>query len=405
MCGDGHDRAGAVAHEHIVGDPDGNALAVDRIDGERAGEDPGFLFVEFGAVEVALRGDSGAVIFDSFLLLAGGDRRNQRMLGRENHVGRAEKRVGPGGENLDPGAGFFLAEFHGRAFAAADPISLEKLDALGPVEAVEFFNQTVGEGRDAQHPLAERAALDGKSSHLALAIHDLLVRKHGAELRTPIHRHLGDIREAHRVRIGACVARNRLGFFRSGIEPRIVKLQENPLRPTEVAGVGRADFAVPIVAEADRLELATEVVDVAGGGDARVLAGFDGELLGGQAEGIPAHRVQDIEAPHPVEARENIRRGVALDMADMEAVAARVGEHVENVELRLGRVEALVTRVFGAEGTALDPLLLPLGFELREGKLLALRRHRKKREAYAGTTRPCKSIRGARLDPERPQAR
>ena len=31
--GHGHDRAGAVADQHVVGDPDRNRLAVDRIDG------------------------------------------------------------------------------------------------------------------------------------------------------------------------------------------------------------------------------------------------------------------------------------------------------------------------------------------------------------------------------------
>ena len=149
MGGDGHDRAGAVAHEDIVGDPDGDALAVDGIDGVRAGEDAGFFFVEFGAVEVALRGDGDAVFFDGLFLLCRGDLGNERMLGREDHVSRAEKRVRPGGENLDLGVGFFLAEFHRGSLAATDPVSLKKLDALRPVEPVESFDEAIGEGRDA----------------------------------------------------------------------------------------------------------------------------------------------------------------------------------------------------------------------------------------------------------------
>ena len=39
----GHDRAGAVAHQYVVGDEDGNFFAADRVDGERAGEDAGLL--------------------------------------------------------------------------------------------------------------------------------------------------------------------------------------------------------------------------------------------------------------------------------------------------------------------------------------------------------------------------
>ena len=43
--GHGHDRAGAVAHQHVVGDPDRDALAVDRVDGVGAGEDAGLFLV------------------------------------------------------------------------------------------------------------------------------------------------------------------------------------------------------------------------------------------------------------------------------------------------------------------------------------------------------------------------
>ena len=57
----GHDRAGAVAGENVVGNPDRNLLAVDGIDGVGAGEDAGFFLGQFGAFEVALLGDLGLV--------------------------------------------------------------------------------------------------------------------------------------------------------------------------------------------------------------------------------------------------------------------------------------------------------------------------------------------------------
>ena len=50
----GHDRAGAVAEQHVVRDPDRDALAVHRIDRKGAGEDAGLFLGEFGALEVAL---------------------------------------------------------------------------------------------------------------------------------------------------------------------------------------------------------------------------------------------------------------------------------------------------------------------------------------------------------------
>ncbi len=62
-------------------------------------------------------------------------------------------------------------------------------------------------------------------------------------------------------------------------------------------------------------------------------AGVDGVLLGGQSERIPAHRVQHVEAAHPLVTAINVRGRVAFGMADVEAGAAGVGEHIEDVEL------------------------------------------------------------------------
>ena len=66
-------------------------------------------------------------------------------------------------------------------------------------------------------------------------------------------------------------------------------LQENPLCPAEVIGIGGGKFAVPVVAEAEHFQLTTESVDVFVGGDARVRSRFHRMLFGGQSECIPAH--------------------------------------------------------------------------------------------------------------------
>ena len=41
VCRDGHDRAGAVGADDVVGDEDGDLVAVDRVDRERAERDAG----------------------------------------------------------------------------------------------------------------------------------------------------------------------------------------------------------------------------------------------------------------------------------------------------------------------------------------------------------------------------
>ena len=64
MCGNGHDRSGAVAHENVVGDPNRDFLAVDGIDGQSTGKNAAFVFCEIRAIEVAFARHSGAVFFD-----------------------------------------------------------------------------------------------------------------------------------------------------------------------------------------------------------------------------------------------------------------------------------------------------------------------------------------------------
>ena len=66
-------------------------------------------------------------------------------------------------------------------------------------------------------------------------------------------------------------------------------------------------------------------------------AGLDGVLLGRQAEGVPAHRVQHVEAAHPLVPAQDVGGGVAFGMADVQPGAAGVGEHVQDVELGAAR--------------------------------------------------------------------
>ena len=62
------------------------------------------------------------------------------MLGSEDHVGRAKKRVRARGENGD----CFFAALDGKSnlgtFTAADPVFLKKLDAFRPIETVQALD-------------------------------------------------------------------------------------------------------------------------------------------------------------------------------------------------------------------------------------------------------------------------
>ena len=175
-----------------------------------------------------------------------------------------------------------------------------------------------------------------------------------------------------------------LGLVCGRVKPRIVNLQEDPLRPPEVFWIGGSQLARPIVAEAQRLDLAREVGDVGLGGDPRVLPGFHRVLLGRQPERVPAHRMQHIEALSPAIACQDVCRRVALGMPDMQTCPRRVGEHVENVEFRrqigsrrrparqiMAQPEGVgfrnvVSRVPRPEGLLCRPVPLPPGFNQME---------------------------------------
>ena len=61
-----------------------------------------------------------------------------------------------------------------------------------------------------------------------------------------------------------------------------------------------------------------------------MLVALDGGVLGGQAEGVPADRVQDVVALLEPVARDDVGQREGLGVAHVQ-VARRVGEHVQQV--------------------------------------------------------------------------
>ncbi len=254
------------------------------------------------------------------------------MLGRDNGVAHAEKRIGAGGINGDIVIGIGL-EGDLCAVGAAYPVLLLGLDALDKVKLVEIVDKTVGVLGDAEHPLALLLADNVSAAALALALYDLLVCEDALAARAPVDGH-------------------------SGLVGEIVleKLEEYPLGPLVVGGVGGVDNAIPIEAEAEHLELLGEVFDVALGDYCGVDMVLDGEVLCGQTESIKAYREQDIVALHSLLAGDNVDSGVGARMADVQACCGGVRELYEAVEL------GLVRTCLGGIGLLLFPNCLPFLF-------------------------------------------
>ena len=112
--------------------------------------------------------------------------------------------------------------------------------------------------------------------------------------------------------------------------------------------------------------MALEVLGVGLGGDARVLAGLDGVLLGGETKGVPTHGVQDVESVHALVASNDVGGGVAFGVSDMETRATGIREHIEDEVFGLGGVKAVFAGAGGAVGLFVGPALLPAGFEFGE---------------------------------------
>ncbi|OQB93057.1 MAG: hypothetical protein BWX84_00692 [Verrucomicrobia bacterium ADurb.Bin118] len=266
-------------------------------------------------------------------------------------------------------------KIHLRPFAAPNPVPLHFLERIAPVNRIEVLEQTPRIGGDAQHPLTHRLADDGMAANFALAIHNFFIRQHRAERFAPPNGLLADVGEAMIIHQFAASLRfdfrgllarrvveteaqalqkcsplpihplfgvlgKRLHQFRNGaglvqicVEKTVVKLQENPLRPLKIIGVGGVHLARPIVAEAKALNLARERGDVLLRGDARMLAGLDRVLFGGQTKGVPAHRMQDVPTAGALVTGEDIRGGVTLRMPDVQPGPGGIRKHVEDVKL------------------------------------------------------------------------
>ena len=87
--------------------------------------------------------------------------------------------------------------------------------------------------------------------------------------------------------------------------------------------------------ESEPAQLTAEVDDICVSPGAGVRAGLYGVLLGRQSEGVEAQRVQHIASGHPEVPGIDVGRDVAQWVADVQALAGRVGKHVLDEHLVL----------------------------------------------------------------------
>ena len=338
VSGDGHDGPGAVGGQDVVGDKDGDLPAIHRVYAAHAVQaHAGLLLVQLRALQVALGGGGALVGLDIVRVFQQGHPLlYQLVLRGQHHIGGSKEGVGPGGEDHDvvPGGGL---EDDLRAGGAADPVLLLDLYPFDEVQIVQVVDEPLGVLGDAQHPLALLLPDHRAAAALADALHDLLVGQDALAGGTPVHRHGG--------LVGQTV---------------LIQLEEDPLGPLVVAGVGGVHHPVPVETVAQHLQLAGEVGDILLCDDGGMDVVFDGEVLRGQAEGVKPDGKQHVIAVHPLFAGDDVHGGEGTGMAHVEPLPGGVGELDEAVEL------GLLAAVGCGKDLALLPAFLPLGLDGRE---------------------------------------
>ena len=223
------------------------------------------------------------------------------MLGSQHHVGHAIDRIGAGGEDGDFGVGQGGVpddrEVQQGSGRFADPVSLHGFHPFGPAgQLVQIRQQLFGVVGDFEEPLTQQPFFDQRprSPGFALAI-DLFVGQNGLVDRIPIHR----------------------GFLLVS-QPGGEKLQENPLSPAVIIRAAGGHFPLPVVGEAQALELALHLGDILLRPNGGMHPPIDRRVLSGQAKGIPAHRVQHLVALHPSHPGDRIGDRIVADMAHVQ---------------------------------------------------------------------------------------
>ena len=316
------------------------------------------------------------------------------MFGGDNHERHAENRVGTGRENLQFLRRALDVEEDLGALRTADPVALDLLQRVAPFEFVQSVEHALGIGGHAEQPLFHAFLFDRIAAADRKSVVYFVVRKYGSQFRTPVDLGIGAEGKAIVLEdlllfllvFGVPFVCREVHFGRAGdVQPfgsrlfecgdqlfdrarlllvvavvRGEHLEERPLCPLVIPGIACAYLAVPVERESDLVQLFAVAGDVLLGRDGGMLPRLDRILLGGKAEGVVTHRVEDVESLEPLVARVDVRGDVAQRMADVQARSRRVGEHVQHVE-------------FGPRGVRLHlvgfvrpPAALPFGLDLLE---------------------------------------
>ena len=281
-----HHGAGAVVHQHEVGDPDRYLAAIERVNGVEAGGHALLLHgrhVSLGDLGVLALLDKG-----SKLGIGCGSLGGQRVTGGNAHIGHAHEGIRTGGVDLQLLILTVDIEADVDPFGATNPVALHGLDHLRPAfQIVDVVEQLFGIVGDLDEPLGDLFLLHRGVTAPAAVVDHLLVGQHCHVVRAPVDG-------------GGLLVDQTL----------LVELGEEPLLPAVVVRLAGGQLSVPVITQTQHLELVLHVFDVFVGPGGRCRAVLDGGVFRRQTEGIPADGLQHILAIEPLITGDHITYGV-----------------------------------------------------------------------------------------------
>ena len=336
MGGTAENRARAIFHQHEIGHIDRQLKPVDK----------GMQCLDTG-VEALLVGLFDGLLAGAHAIAFGYEFRQSRVFPRQRLGNRmmrrycaegcAEQRIRPSGEHLQPIVAAGQAEKDPRPFRTPDPVLLHQADAVRPaVQRLDRFQQIVGVMGDLQEPLGQQALFHQLARTPASPVDHLLVGQHRVFDRVPVDPGL---------------------FAVSQSRPN--EIQEHFLFMLVIFRLAGGDLAAPVIGQAHALQLLAHGSDVFACPFRRMHPVLEGGVLSRQPEGIPAHRMQHVEAGRLLVARDDVADGVVADMSHMNP-ARRVGKHLQHVIFR--QVRGLIH----GKAVALVPDGLPLALGFLE---------------------------------------
>ncbi len=285
-----HHGAGAVVHQHEIGDPDRHLAAIQRVDGVEAGGHALLLHggqFGFGYLGVLALFDKGA----QFRVVFGG-LQGQRVASGDTDIGDAHEGVRTGGVDLQLLSLTLNGEADVDPFGAANPVALHGLDHLRPAfQIVDVVQQLFGVVGDLDEPLGDLFLLDRGVTAPAAVVDNLLVGQHGHIVRAPVDG-------------GGLLVDQTL----------LVELGEEPLLPAVVVRLAGGDFTIPVITQTQHLQLVLHVFDVFVGPGRRCRVVLDGGVFRRQTEGIPTDGLQHVLAIEALITGDHITYGVVANV-------------------------------------------------------------------------------------------